>query len=61
MELIDHCCDQYYVDVLRQVPKDKQAALVDSGRQVAEALARKRKEKCCAPDAPVPDKRGSKT
>ncbi len=61
VELIDRCCDQYYVDVLHQVSKDKQAALANSGRQVAEALARKRNEKCCARDAPVLDRRGSKT
>ncbi len=60
VELIDHCCDQYYVDVLREVPKDKQAALVDSGKQVAEALARRGKEKCCSPDAPVSEKTGSR-
>ncbi len=61
VELIDQCCDQYYVDVLSEVPRDKQAALVDSGKQVAEAFARRKREKCCAPDAPVLDKRASRT
>lgn len=59
-EFIDHDCDQFYLKLLSQVSRNRQGALVESVRQLAESFAKEREGERCFLDAAVPDKRKMK-